>query len=55
LDISNFDQEFTKEKPVLTPMNSVLPAHDQADFSDFDFISEWAKTSRLEALQPKNV
>ncbi|TPX75542.1 hypothetical protein CcCBS67573_g03186 [Chytriomyces confervae] len=41
-DISNFDSEFTSEKPVLTPMNSVLSAVEQAEFQDFDFTAAWA-------------
>ncbi|KAJ3260208.1 Serine/threonine kinase [Chytriomyces hyalinus] len=41
-DVSNFDSEFTKEKPVLTPIASVLSSVHQAEFKDFDFVAEWA-------------
>ncbi|KAI9344598.1 kinase-like domain-containing protein [Obelidium mucronatum] len=41
-DVSNFDAEFTKEKPVLTPVNTVLSAANQSKFQDFDFIAAWA-------------
>ncbi|KAJ3030437.1 UNVERIFIED_CONTAM: Serine/threonine kinase [Siphonaria sp. JEL0065] len=41
-DVSNFDAEFTKERPVLTPVNTVLSAANQAEFKDFDFIAAWA-------------
>ncbi|KAI8843596.1 kinase-like domain-containing protein [Chytridium lagenaria] len=34
-DVSNFDEEFTKEMPVLTPCNSVLSAADQEEFRGF--------------------
>ncbi|KAI9193290.1 kinase-like domain-containing protein [Polychytrium aggregatum] len=50
-DTSNFDREFTKERPVLTPMNSVLSAADQLEFKGFTFISEWAQAARAEASQ----
>ncbi|KAJ3081389.1 Serine/threonine kinase [Rhizoclosmatium hyalinum] len=41
-DVSNFDAEFTKEKPILTPVNTVLSAVHQAEFKEFDFTAEWA-------------
>ncbi|KAI8620657.1 kinase-like domain-containing protein [Chytriomyces sp. MP71] len=41
-DVSNFDAEFTKEKPILTPIASVLSAVHQAEFKDFDFVADWA-------------
>ncbi|KAJ3196472.1 Serine/threonine kinase [Irineochytrium annulatum] len=37
-DVSNFDEEFTKEMPVLTPCNSVLSAADQEEFRGFTYI-----------------
>ncbi|KAI9005263.1 kinase-like domain-containing protein [Gaertneriomyces semiglobifer] len=45
-DTSNFDEEFTKEVPVLTPCNSVLSAADQEEFRGFTYISDWAKSGR---------
>ncbi|KAJ2459163.1 Serine/threonine kinase [Coemansia sp. RSA 2424] len=40
-DVSNFDPEFTNEKPGLTPTNTIIEAHDQKEFSDFDYVSPW--------------
>ncbi|KAJ3401423.1 Serine/threonine kinase [Chytriomyces hyalinus] len=37
-DVSNFDEEFTKEAPVLTPINMVLSAADQEEFRGFTHI-----------------
>ncbi|KAJ3024977.1 UNVERIFIED_CONTAM: Serine/threonine kinase [Siphonaria sp. JEL0065] len=37
-DISNFDEEFTKEAPVLTPINMILSAADQEEFRGFTHI-----------------
>ncbi|KAJ3224500.1 Serine/threonine kinase [Clydaea vesicula] len=48
-DVSNFDSEFTKEKPVLTPINSVLSQVNQDEFKDFEYISDWAKYERMNA------
>ncbi|KAJ2113270.1 Serine/threonine kinase [Coemansia sp. RSA 922] len=41
-DVSNFDPEFTNEKPGLTPTNTIIDTHDQKEFSDFDYVSPWA-------------
>ncbi|KAF2976051.1 hypothetical protein EK904_005000 [Melospiza melodia maxima] len=40
-DISNFDEEFTSQKPILTPPEevSVLTKKEQTVFKDFDFVS----------------
>ncbi|NXJ61806.1 PKN2 kinase, partial [Rostratula benghalensis] len=40
-DISNFDEEFTSQKPILTPPEevAVLTRKEQAVFKDFDFVS----------------
>ncbi|XP_010226393.1 PREDICTED: serine/threonine-protein kinase N3 [Tinamus guttatus] len=40
-DISNFDEEFTSQKPILTPPEevAVLTRKEQALFKDFDFVS----------------
>uniref|UniRef100_A0A8C7IXQ9 protein kinase C n=1 Tax=Oncorhynchus kisutch TaxID=8019 RepID=A0A8C7IXQ9_ONCKI len=42
-DVSNFDDEFTSEVPILTPPREprVLTAEDQEMFSDFDYIADW--------------
>ncbi|KAJ2005408.1 Serine/threonine kinase [Coemansia thaxteri] len=42
LDVSNFDPEFTNEKPGLTPTNTIIDARDQKEFNDFDYVSPWA-------------
>uniref|UniRef100_A0A8C2UD29 protein kinase C n=1 Tax=Coturnix japonica TaxID=93934 RepID=A0A8C2UD29_COTJA len=41
-DISNFDEEFTSQKPILTPPEevAVLTRKEQAVFKDFDFVSK---------------
>jgi hypothetical protein len=42
-DVSNFDKEFTSERPVLTPSrdSNVLTDADQQLFADFDFVADW--------------
>jgi protein kinase N len=42
-DVSNFDDEFTGEKPTLTPPKDkrVLTELDQKLFKDFDFVANW--------------
>ncbi|KRZ04966.1 Serine/threonine-protein kinase N2 [Trichinella zimbabwensis] len=41
-DVSNFDEEFTKEAPLLTPPKDrkVVSNSDQAYFKDFDYLAE---------------
>uniref|UniRef100_A0A8C3VDY7 Serine/threonine-protein kinase N3 n=1 Tax=Catharus ustulatus TaxID=91951 RepID=A0A8C3VDY7_CATUS len=41
-DISNFDEEFTSQKPILTPPEEValLTRKEQTVFKDFDFVSK---------------
>lgn len=46
LDLSNFDEEFTQERPVLTPVHSVLSNVAQEEFRGFTYVSEWAKQTR---------
>lgn len=43
-DVSNFDEEFTREEPCLTPPKDYRPinSEDQTKFSDFDYIAEWS-------------
>ncbi|CAI8048891.1 Serine/threonine-protein kinase N2, partial [Geodia barretti] len=43
LDISNFDEEFTREQPILSPPknNRPLRAHEQKLFRGFDFSADW--------------
>lgn len=42
-DVSNFDDEFTSEAPILTPPREprVLCPEEQNMFSDFDYIADW--------------
>uniref|UniRef100_A0A665UFB7 protein kinase C n=1 Tax=Echeneis naucrates TaxID=173247 RepID=A0A665UFB7_ECHNA len=42
-DVSNFDDEFTSEAPILTPPREprVLRSEEQNMFSDFDYIADW--------------
>ncbi|KAJ9066407.1 Serine/threonine kinase [Entomophthora muscae] len=44
-DTSNFDEEFTKEKPVITPSNSILSSADQQEFQGFSYVADWVKPS----------
>ncbi|XP_016334699.1 serine/threonine-protein kinase N2-like [Sinocyclocheilus anshuiensis] len=43
IDVSNFDDEFTSEAPVLTPPREPRPlTQDVQDlFADFDYIADW--------------
>ncbi|MGH0136765.1 UNVERIFIED_CONTAM: hypothetical protein FKN15_070938 [Acipenser sinensis] len=43
VDVSNFDDEFTSEAPILTPPREpkVLTAREQEMFQDFDYIADW--------------
>ncbi|KAI7889297.1 kinase-like domain-containing protein, partial [Mucor mucedo] len=41
-DTSNFDEEFTREIPILTPVNAMLTRHEQQEFSDFSYVANWA-------------
>ena len=42
-DVSNFDEEFTSERAVLTPPKEarVLTGPDQALFRDFTYMADW--------------
>jgi len=42
-DVSNFDEEFTSEKPKLSPPNDgrTLEQKEQSCFKDFDFTADW--------------
>jgi len=42
-DVSNFDDEFTSEAPILTPPREprALNSDEQTMFSDFDYIADW--------------
>ncbi|KDE08462.1 AGC/PKC protein kinase [Microbotryum lychnidis-dioicae p1A1 Lamole] len=40
-DTSNFDSEFTKEQPTLTPVHSTLSAQDQGEFAGFSWTAAW--------------
>jgi len=41
--VSNFDEEFTQEKPQLTPPKEPRPLTDeeQACFRDFTYMADW--------------
>jgi len=40
-DVNNFDQDFTKEEPVLTPVNAeVLRSINQEEFRGFTFTND---------------
>ena len=41
-DVSNFDREFTSEKPTLSiPHDTTLSDAEQRVFADFDFVADW--------------
>ena len=42
-DVSNFDEEFTSEKPVLSlpKDNPTILAQDNQIFADFDYVADW--------------
>ncbi|XP_036916810.1 serine/threonine-protein kinase N2 isoform X2 [Sturnira hondurensis] len=42
-DVSNFDDEFTSEAPILTPPREprILSEEEQVMFRDFDYIADW--------------
>ncbi|KAN0139904.1 hypothetical protein V8E53_002566 [Lactarius tabidus] len=42
-DTSNFDEEFTKEQPTLTPVHGQLTSRDQAEFNGFSWVASWAQ------------
>ncbi|KAJ1536816.1 Serine/threonine kinase [Nowakowskiella sp. JEL0078] len=46
-DVSNFDKEFTREKAVLTPIQSTLKQNEQEEFHGFSYVAEWAAASRV--------
>lgn len=37
---SNFDEEFTREQPTLTPVHGQLSSRDQAEFQGFSWVSD---------------
>jgi novel protein kinase C epsilon type len=39
-DTSNFDEEFTREQPTLTPVHGELSSRDQAEFNGFSWVSK---------------
>ncbi|KAK0201750.1 protein kinase C1 [Desarmillaria ectypa] len=41
-DTSNFDEEFTREQPTLTPVHGQLSSRDQAEFNGFSYVAGWA-------------
>lgn len=41
-DTSNFDEEFTREIPILTPVNAMLTGEEQREFANFSYVANWA-------------
>ncbi|KAI9568413.1 hypothetical protein HD554DRAFT_2172517 [Boletus coccyginus] len=41
-DTSNFDEEFTREQPTLTPVHGQLSSRDQQEFAGFSWVANWA-------------
>ncbi|KAJ1983686.1 Serine/threonine kinase [Dimargaris verticillata] len=46
-DVSNFDQEFTREPAVLTPIDNYLDENEQKEFLNFTYTAEWAGQSHV--------
>ncbi|KAL0090479.1 hypothetical protein J3Q64DRAFT_1696847 [Phycomyces blakesleeanus] len=42
LDTSNFDEEFTRERPALTPIESNMAMNEQQEFAAFSYVAQWA-------------
>ena len=44
-DVSNFDEEFTSEKPILTPPkdNRTLNTDEQRLFDNFTYMADWCQ------------
>ncbi|KAI0086582.1 hypothetical protein BDY19DRAFT_908252 [Irpex rosettiformis] len=42
-DTSNFDEEFTREQPTLTPVHGQLSSRDQSEFNGFSWVASWAQ------------
>ena len=40
-DVSNFDNEFTSEKPVLSPPKDLRFRLDDQLFKEFDYVANW--------------
>lgn len=50
-DVTNFDQDFTKEEAVLTPTNvETIRSINQDEFKGFSFVNEDFKPSRLDVF-----
>ncbi|KAI8087822.1 kinase-like domain-containing protein [Gilbertella persicaria] len=47
LDTSNFDEEFTRERPALTPINSVLNRVEQQEFQNFSYVADFTQPGSL--------
>lgn len=47
LDTSNFDEEFTREIPALTPISSVLNRVEQQEFQAFTYVADWTQTTPI--------
>lgn len=46
-DVSNFDEEFTRELPVLTPLQNDLKKADQEQFRGFTYVAEWLSDPKV--------
>ncbi|KAI8145862.1 kinase-like domain-containing protein [Fennellomyces sp. T-0311] len=51
LDTSNFDEEFTRERPALTPISSNLTRVEQQEFQSFPYIADWVLNSNGQQQQ----
>ncbi|ORZ06077.1 kinase-like domain-containing protein [Absidia repens] len=44
LDTSNFDEQFTAERPALTPIPGGMARAEQQEFVQFSYVADWATT-----------
>ncbi|KAI9221396.1 hypothetical protein BC828DRAFT_357038 [Blastocladiella britannica] len=44
-DTSNFDEEFTGQPPVLTPVQTVLDDTEQLEFAGFSYVANWVNVA----------
>jgi hypothetical protein len=42
LDTSNFDEQFTAERPALTPIPDGVAREEQQEFARFSYVADWA-------------
>ena len=49
-DTANFDPEFTREAPGLTPLDSNIMESEQEEFEGFSYVADWVLDRNETAL-----